>query len=123
MIQPHELQRFYLYDYCNNVVEVIELFRDGLCTIKNFKTGVGYTNVNQSDLDAIPLTEKILTEWCPEVVSNPYQDRYEIGNIHIQYNGFTDTLWIDGMPHITYLHQLQMLILALTNQPLKIELK
>ena len=71
----------------------------------------------------IPLTEKILMEWCKYVVSNPYQDRYEIGNIHIQYNGFTDTLWIDGMPHITCLHQLQRLVQSLTNQPLKITLK
>ena len=123
MIQPHEIQRFYLYDYCNNVVEVIELFRDGLCTIKNFKTGVRYTNVNQSDLAAIPLSEKILTDWCGFEQENGMMS-YELNGIKIVYETLANFYrFYPRTNKILYLHQLQLLYLALTNQPLKIELK
>lgn len=62
----------------------------------------------------IALTTSVL-ERCG-FVSNPYQDRYELGKIHVELNrtlGY-DELWIDGMPHIKYLHQLQNLFFALT---------
>jgi hypothetical protein len=66
----------------------------------------------------IPLTE----EWIIKLglISNPYKDRYEIGNICIECDktkGFTD-LWIEKMPHIKYVHQLQNLYFALTGKEL-----
>jgi len=76
------------------------------------------------DLDCfepIPLTEEWLLKFGFE--SNPYQDRYENKVIQVECNklrGYTE-LWIDGMPHIKYIHQLQNLYFALTGQELEIK--
>jgi len=69
-----------------------------------------------SHFNPIPLTPEIL-EKCG-FVSNPYQDRYEFGDIHVEYCGFRDICWVNGKPHIEYLHQLQNLYFALTNEEL-----
>jgi hypothetical protein len=66
----------------------------------------------------IPLTE----EWLLRLgfVSNPYQDRYEYGDIDIECDktkGET-ILWASGAPHIKYVHQVQNLIFALTGKEL-----
>jgi hypothetical protein len=69
----------------------------------------------------IELTEEWLLKFG--FISNPYQDRYEKDIIRINCNkikGFTE-LWIDGMPHIKYIHQLQNLYFALTGEELKIK--
>ena len=66
----------------------------------------------------IPLTEEWLLRFG--FVSNPYQDRYENQSIHIECNktrGVTE-LWIESMPHIKYVHQLQNLYFALTGEEL-----
>jgi hypothetical protein len=66
----------------------------------------------------IPLTE----EWLLKLgfVSNPFQDRYEKGQLHIECaikKGKT-YLWIESMPHIKHVHQLQNLYFALTGEEL-----
>lgn len=69
----------------------------------------------------IPLTEEWLLKFGFE--SNPYQDRYENKVIQVECNklrGYTE-LWIDGMPHIKYIHQLQNLYFALTGEELEIK--
>ena len=70
------------------------------------------------DCKPIPLTEDWLVKLGFE--SNPYQDRYENKVIQVECNklrGYTE-LWIDGMPHIKYVHQLQNLYFALTGEEL-----
>lgn len=72
-------------------------------------------------INPIPITE----EWLIKIgaTSNPYEDRYEIGEIFIECNktrGFTE-LWVDGRPHIKHVHQLQNLYFALTGDELDIK--
>ena len=67
----------------------------------------------------IPFTPEILEKFGFE--SNPYQDRYENKVIHVECNklrGETE-LWIDRMPHIKFVHQLQNLHYALTGEELE----
>jgi spore maturation protein CgeB len=76
--------------------------------------------VDNSSFKPIPLTE----EWILKFgfISNAYKDRYELKNIHIECdktNGFTD-LWIEKMPHIKYVHQLQSLYFFLCGEELTI---
>lgn len=73
------------------------------------------------EFDPIPLTEEWLLRFG--FVSNPYQDRYELDKIHIQCDktkGTTD-LWIEGAPHIKYVHSLQNYVFALTGQELELK--
>ena len=66
----------------------------------------------------IPLTEEWLLKFW--FISNPYEDRYEKGSIHIECiktKGET-YLWIENMPHIKYVHQLQNLYFVLTGEEL-----
>jgi hypothetical protein len=77
-------------------------------------------DTNDDDFRAIPLTE----EWLLKCgfVENCYQDRFENKFIHVQCNkirGKTE-LWIENIPHIKYLHQLQNLYFALTGEELQI---
>jgi len=69
----------------------------------------------------ILLTEEWLIKFG--FVSNSYQDRYENKAIHVECNktrGFID-LWIERMPHIKYVHQLQNLYFALTGEELTLK--
>ena len=77
-------------------------------------------NIHIKDCKPIPLTEEWLLKFG--FVSNPYQDRYENEFIHVECNktrGITE-LWIERMPHIKYVHQLQNLYFALTGQELEL---
>ena len=40
-------------------------------------------------------------------VGNPYQDRYELGDINVEYCAVRNMLWIEKAPHVKHLHQLQ----------------
>jgi len=74
-----------------------------------------------TEIHPIPLTEQWLLRFG--FVSNPYQDRYELGKIHIQCDktkGTTD-LWIEGASHIKYVHSLQNYVFALTGQELELK--
>lgn len=64
----------------------------------------------------IYLTPEIL-EKCG-FISNPYQDRYELGDIYIEYCGIRNICWIENAPHIQYFHQLQNYVYANTNEEL-----
>ena len=77
-------------------------------------------DTNDDDFRAIPLTE----EWLLKCgfVENCYQDRFENKFIHVECNkirGKTE-LWIENIPHIKYIHQLQNLYFALTGEELQI---
>jgi hypothetical protein len=79
----------------------------------------GHTLTEEVDfLKPIPITE----EWLLKLgfVSNPYQDRYEKGDIDVECDktkGET-VLWLAGSPHIKYVHQLQNLFHALNGSDL-----
>lgn len=65
----------------------------------------------------IPLTPEIL-EKCG-FVSNPYQDRFELGQVHIQYCGVRNMFWIENYSaELKSLHQLQNSTYALTGEEL-----
>lgn len=73
------------------------------------------------ELHEILLTEELLLKFG--FVSNPYQDRYEKESIHIECNktrGVTE-LWIESMPNIKYVHELQNLYFGLTGKELEYE--
>jgi hypothetical protein len=70
------------------------------------------------NVQPIPITEEWLLKFW--FISNPYEDRYEKGSIHIEClktKGET-YLWIENMPHIKYVHQLQNLYFALRGEEL-----
>lgn len=73
-----------------------------------------------SNCQPIPLTPKILEK--RGFASNPYQDRYELGDLHFEYCGIRNIVWCEKYPHIKYLHQLQNLYFALTGEELTIKL-
>jgi hypothetical protein len=76
------------------------------------------TWIEAEEFEPIPLTEEWLLKFW--FISNPYEDRYEKGSIHIECiktKGET-YLWIENMPHIKYVHQLQNLYFALTGEEL-----
>jgi hypothetical protein len=94
-------------------VASIEGYKSSLYNIR----GIGFSQYNYN-LEPIALTE----EWLLEVgfISNPYEDRYEKGTIHIECDKTKGEtyLWIENMPHIKYVHQLQNLYFALTGEEL-----
>jgi len=78
-------------------------------------------NTSIEVIKPIPLTEEWLVKFGFE--SNPYQDRYENKSIHIECNklrGKTE-LWIERMPHIKYIHQLQNLYWVLCGKELTLK--
>ena len=77
--------------------------------------------IKPEDYEPILLTEEWLLKFW--FISNPYEDRYEKGSIHIECiktKGET-YLWIENMPHIKYVHQLQNLYFVLTGEELTIK--
>jgi len=84
-----------------------------------YRDGSSWTSLDI--LEPIPLTEEWLLKFGFE--SNPYEDRYEKGEIYVECNktkGFTE-LWLSGFPHIKHVHQLQNLYFALTGEELIIK--
>lgn len=76
------------------------------------------------DLSPIPLTEEWLFKFG--FISNPYEDRYEKGLLHIECNKTRGVLefWIERLPFsltIKYVHSLQNLYFALTGEELTIK--
>ncbi len=71
-------------------------------------------------IDPIPLTEEWLLKFG--FISNPYEDRYEKGLIHVECDKTKGAtyLWINNMPHIKHIHQLQNLYFAITGEELTI---
>ncbi len=72
-----------------------------------------------SECSPIPLTPELL-ERCG-FISNPYQDRYELGDIHFEYCAIREMLWNEKFPHIKYLHQLMNLIHSITGTELEVK--
>jgi hypothetical protein len=94
------------------------------CTVDGIlKDGFISTDKGSGHLDefsAIPLTEKILMEWCGAFSVKPNQYRISDRLIVVRDGKFVD---YGSSVELPYLHIFQRFILALTNQPLKIELK
>jgi len=136
MIQPHEI----MIGSCFN--QVIDEFEP--CAPKPiFWNETNWYRIGECIefyewFEPIPITEKILVEWCGEMFE-PEEDEGDIiyykligtrflivfnhDDISLNYETsdgyYCLKYWDLGIP----LHHLQMLILALTNQPLKITLK
>jgi hypothetical protein len=113
MIQPHEIQIGSII-MSNNIHCIVDgILKDGFISTDK---GSGHLD----EFSAIPLTEKILTEWCGfhKVEENQYRLGFKL--IVIRDGKFFDYGTSVELP---YLHILQRFILALTNEPLKITLK
>jgi hypothetical protein len=122
MIQPHELIE------SQSVLEYyIEETNEWLPTVMDWQD---IRNCVEDNIDfnkwhrPIPLTEKILMEWCGCKKDSFLvgQHQYRIGErlILIRDGKFVD---YGSSVELPYLHIFQRLILALTNQPLKITLE
>lgn len=75
---------------------------------------------NPNCANPIVLTPEIL-EKCG-FVSNPYQNRFELGQVHIQYCGVRNMFWIENYSaELKSLHQLQNLTYALTGEEITFE--
>jgi hypothetical protein len=118
MIQPHEILE------SQSVLEYyIEEDNEWLPTVMDWQD---IRNCVEDNADfnkwhrSIPLTENILTEWCG--CSKNERNQYRIGDrlIVIRDGKFVD---YGSSVELPYLHIFQRFILALTNQPLKIEIK
>ena len=92
---------------------------------KTFQCGAGTIEdcqkANDSDspykYEPIPLTPEILEKWG--FISNPYEDRFELGQVHIQYCGVRNMFWIENYSaELKSLHQLQNSTYALTGEEL-----
>jgi len=135
MIQPNELQIGSMFEY-NVGDKDFPKWELRMIDLDNIRECIEIDDFHS--YRGIPLTEKILTEWCGATVtknSGFNADVYYLNGLEISlFKSFTSddfaltswdirnpldgkTLWIES------LHHLQRLILALTNQPLKIELK
>lgn len=120
MIAANELR---IGNYVNHKSEGISRVTE----IESHKNHIGVTPLSFNnyvfmcaEIKPIPLTPEIL-EKCG-FVSNPYQDRYELGDFHFEYCAIRNIVWCEKYPHIKYLHQLQNLYFALTGEELIINL-
>ena len=114
-MKAQELRIGNLVKYDNRIFEIDSIAKV-FPTLNTTEFGIGVVDYN--NIEPILLTE----EWLLRMgfISNPYQDRYENVVIHVECNktrGVTE-LWIDKMPHIKYLHELQNLYFALTGKEL-----
>ena len=107
MIQANELR-------IGNLVEIEQY--NHIRNIVRICSGSEIDQVIKLRHTPIPLTPEIL-EKCG-FVSNPYQDRYELGDIYVNYCGIRNICWIENVPHIEYLHQLQNYVYINTNKEL-----
>lgn len=83
-----------------------------------------FSYVHLDKCEPIPLTEKILTEWCGFEKYNECFFKYKnIEGWYLATDGSLTKSLSEYYVRLPHLHHLQRLILALTNQPLKIELK
>jgi hypothetical protein len=86
--------------------------------INQIEEGIDIDQCVKLNASPIPITE----EWLLKLgfTSNPYQDRYEKGQLHIECDKTKGEicLWIESMPHIKHVHQLQNLYFALTGEEL-----
>ena len=119
MIDKKDLRinNYVLYD--NRPFQIYSI-SDEYPSLKTIEFGFGV--VEWKDIKPIPITEELLVK-CG-FISNSYQDRYENEAIHVECDktkGVT-YLWIERMPHIKSLHQLQNIFYCLCNQELTIEI-
>jgi hypothetical protein len=141
MIQPHEPlfkgMMFFIHDV--GFVKLQYVLPNDKAQFENAFTGDVMT-CPLSELKPIPLTEKILVEWCGFEKESDlsekdatwtykyigmtcvHDERDEIGIFANGGNSFTVLFNGHTLTVILYLHHLQMLVQSLTNQPLKIDI-
>jgi len=117
MIQPHELVYGAIFEY-NLGDKDFPKWELRTLNLDNIRECIECNDFHS--YRSITLTEKILTEWCGfhKVEENQYRLGFKL--IVIRDGKFFD---YGSSVELPYLHIFQRLILALTNQPLKIELK
>ena len=114
---------------------------DGKWLVDIWVDGTTYITAPLDDCKPIPLTEKILTDWCGFVIENEltekdatwtlkyigftcvHDERDEIGIFANGGNSFTVLFNEQTLTVITHLHQLQHLYSALTQTVLPIQIK
>ena len=112
--------------YLSEPTKVVEIMHSGdergnYLRLEGVPHGVWMENKGELIVEGVPLTEDVLVKLGFE--SNPYQDRYENKSIHIECNklrGKTE-LWVEKMPHIKHVHQIQNLYHALTGEELTLK--
>jgi len=129
MIQPHEIIA---------TVSILE-YNEGTDKSPDWQPSIidavdlGWLTKKPEDFNKkhrpIPLTEKILVEWCgfEKWKDNIFRKSWGRNGVHF-ITIFPDELFYfetgnNTHRHIETLHHLQMLVQSLTNQPLKITLK
>lgn len=137
MLQPHEIQVGSMIEYNGMVSDIIGITPPKPDKSKRFsdvwvvELGIGVI-CRLSDIKAIPLTEKILTDWCgfEKMFSSAIHTLCELtidkNTSFYFYNWHKEDrqyLSYKGLQiEVLTLHHLQLLVLALTQQPLKITL-
>ena len=107
-----------LFSDDSTIFEVVEIDKNGL----HVKNDNEETWIELENFEGIKLTEEILMRLG--FISNPYQDRYELDGINVECNKLRKdeiTLWIEFMPHIKNVHQLQNLYFILKNKELTLK--
>jgi hypothetical protein len=109
---------------CFETREVVAIKKNKIKVQHESKKGhfiIEWVPIDSLSLKPIPITEEWLLKFGFE--SNPYQDRYEKRDIHIECikTSGTTKLWIEKMAHIKYFHQLQNLYFALSGEELTIK--
>ena len=85
------------------------ILNDGVVVQADGRTIFDIWSGTSKNYQPIPITEEWLIKFGFE--SNPYQDRYELGDLYFECNktrGVTE-LYINGFGHIKHVHQLQNL--------------
>ena len=105
-----ELRVGNLLNYCGNTVTVMEILRNNRVELGYFTDSIGFVrSLDDENIKPIPLTEEWVTK-CDKI----YWLSKDIGGYFLWFNG--DKIYIK------YVHSLQTLYFALTNEELKIEL-
>jgi len=114
MMQANELKIGNLLDYLivDKFDERKEWYEETTIDYEDIRLCVDSNDYFNKHYAPIPITE----EWLLKLgfVSNPYQDRYEIGKdikLHVECDKTKGEvmLWIEDLSHIKYVHQLQNL--------------
>jgi len=131
MIQPHELFVGAILEY-NIGTEAAPDWSPTRIDGVDIQWMEGDTEDFNKSHRSIPLTEKILVDWCKDFEHSKEYDKYykyKTNNIAISFadnkvrvvtGNFVCSIVVAENPS---LHLLQMLVQSLTNQPLKITLK
>jgi hypothetical protein len=100
--------------------QVSSLHSDNTLRFKDGNSSIGCFKATLSNIKPIPLTEEILLKCGYEINFLDFNHFYKLHNLYLDSNFQPIDTFITY--EIKYLHQLQNLYFALTNQELNIEL-